>query len=200
MPSSYNEQWSFFLTSARLALRTMIFKLAYYGDPILRKKAEPIREITDEIKLLAADLIETMHHTKNGVGLSAPQVGKSLALFVVQFPDPENKEKWTPGKLEVFINSKVLKVSDEEWFYSEGCLSLPGLYCKVPRPCKITLQYQNLQGDVVTKDFEGYEARMLLHENDHLNGVLFIDRLDPKERKRIEPEIREIKKKYLTGS
>lgn len=174
----------------------MILKLAYYGDPILRKKAAPILEFNDEIKQLAADLIETMHHTKNGVGLASPQVGRSLSLFVVQFPDPENKDKWTPGAIDVFINPKILSVSEEEWFYSEGCLSLPGLYCKISRPKKIKIQFQNLQGDVLVKDYEGYEARMLLHENDHLNGVLFIDRVDPKDRKRIEPEIKAIKKKY----
>lgn len=174
----------------------MILKLAYYGDPILRKKAAPILEFNDEIKQLAADLIETMHHTKNGVGLASPQVGRSLSLFVVQFPDPENKDKWTPGAIDVFINPKILSVSEEEWFYSEGCLSLPGLYCKISRPKKIKIQFQNLQGDVLVKDYEGYEARMLLHENDHLNGVLFIDRVDPKDRKRIDPEIKAIKKKY----
>jgi peptide deformylase len=174
----------------------MILELAYYGDPILRKKAEPILEFNDEVKQLAADLIETMHHTKNGVGLATPQVRRSLAMFVVQFPNPANKEKWTPGANEVVINPKILSFSDEEWFYSEGCLSLPGLYCKIKRPLKIKLQFQNLQGEILVKDFEGYEARMLLHENDHLNGVLFIDRLDPKERKRIEQEVRAIKQKY----
>lgn len=177
----------------------MILKLAYYGDPILRKKAEPILSITDEVKQLAADLIETMQQTKNGIGLAAPQVHRSLSLFVVHFPNPENKDQWTPGAIEVFINPKVLSVSKEEWFHSEGCLSLPGLYCKVPRPLKIKIQYQNLQGELLVKDFEGFEARMLLHENDHLNGVLFIDRIDPKERRRIETELSAIKRKNLSN-
>lgn len=174
----------------------MILKITYYGDPILRKKASPILEITGEVKQLAAHLIETMQQTKNGIGLAAPQVSHSLAMFVVHFPDPANPEKWTPGAIEVFINPKLLSVSEEVCFYSEGCLSLPGLYCKVQRPIKIKIQYQNLQGELLVKEFEGFGARMVLHENDHLNGVLFIDRLDPKERKKIEPDIKAIKKKY----
>ncbi len=175
----------------------MILKLAYYGNPILRKKAAAIPAITDEIRAFAADLLETMHGTKNGIGLAAPQVNHSLAIFVVQFPDETNEEEaYAPGPVEFFINPKILEISDEKWMHSEGCLSLPALYCDVERPLKIKIQYQNLDGEVLVKDFEGYKARMILHENDHLNGVLFIDRLAPKVRKSIENELRTIKKKY----
>ncbi len=175
----------------------MILKLTYYGNPILRKKAAAIPVITDEIRAFAADLVETMHHTKNGIGLAAPQVNRSLAIFVVQFPDEDNEEEvYVPGPIEFFINPKILDVSNETWMHSEGCLSLPALYRDVERPIKIKIQYQNLEGELLVKDFEGYEARMILHENDHLNGVLFIDRLNPKERKSIENELRAIKKKY----
>lgn len=175
----------------------MILELTYYGNPILRKKAAAIPVITDEIRALANDLVETMHHTKNGIGLAAPQVNHSLAIFVVQFPDENNEEEaYAPGEIEFFINPKILEVSDEKWLHSEGCLSIPALYRDVERPLKIKIQYQNLDGEVLIKDFEGYKARMILHENDHLNGVLFIDRLTPKERKSIENELRAIKKKY----
>lgn len=175
----------------------MILELAYYGNPILRKKAAAIPVITDEIKAFAADLVETMHHTKNGIGLAAPQVNRSLAIFVVQFPDEDNEEEtYVPGEIDFFINPKLLEVGDEKWLHSEGCLSLPALYRDVERPLKIKIQYQNLDGEVLIKEFEGYKARMILHENDHLNGVLFIDRLSPKERKGIENELRAIKKKY----
>lgn len=174
----------------------MILELAYYGDPILRKKAAPILEFNDDIKQLACNLIETMQRTNNGIGLAAPQVHQSLAMFVVQFPKKTETDDWIPGAIEVFINPKILEVSNEIDFYSEGCLSLPCLYLDVPRPIKIKIQAQNLQGEVFVREFEGFEARMLLHENDHLNGVLFIDRIDPKERKKIEPELRKIKKKF----
>lgn len=175
----------------------MILKLTYYGNPILRKKAAPIPVINDEIRAFASDLLETMQGTKNGIGLAAPQVNRSIAIFVVQFPNVDNEEEaYVPGQIEFFINPKLLEVSDEKWFHSEGCLSLPALYRDVERPLKIKIQYQNLDGEVLIKDFEGYEARMVLHENDHLNGVLFIDRLAPKVRKSIENELRAIKKMY----
>lgn len=175
----------------------MILELTYYGNPILRKKAAAIPVINDEIKAFAAELLETMQHTKNGIGLAAPQVNHSLAIFVVQFPDENNEEEaYAPGEIEFFINPKLLEVSEEKWLHSEGCLSIPALYRDVERPVKIKIQYQNLEGEVQVKEFEGYKARMILHENDHLNGVLFIDRLSPKERKSIENELRIIKKKY----
>lgn len=175
----------------------MILKLTYYGNPILRKKAAQIDVITDEIRALAENLVETMHSTKNGIGLAAPQVGHSVAIFVVQFPDQNNEEeKYVPGPIEFFINPKLLEVSDETWMHSEGCLSIPGLYRPVERPLKIKIQSMNLNGEIQLREYEGFEARMILHENDHLNGVLFIDRLEPKMRKSIENELRAIKKKY----
>jgi peptide deformylase len=174
----------------------MILKLAYYGDPILRKKAALIPVVNEEIKQLAADMIETMHHLKNGIGLAAPQIHQSVSLFVVQFPDTSVEERYAPGLIEIFINPKLLEVSDEGWYYSEGCLSLPGLYQDVPRPQKITIQFQGLDGELIVRTYEGYEARMVLHENDHLNGVLFIDRIDPKIRKEIEPQLRAIKNTF----
>lgn len=174
----------------------MILKFTYYGDPILRKKTEPVNEITDEIRKLAADMIETIEKTSNAIGLSAPQVNQSVALFVVQFPDKNHTDKWVPGPFEVHLNPKILEISEEGWYYSEGCLSIPGLYCEVPRPVKIKFQSMDLNGKTNIREYAGYEARMLMHENDHLNGVLFIDRISPEERKRIEPELREIRKKF----
>lgn len=174
----------------------MILKLAYYGDPVLRKKAVPIAEITDEIRELVKNMTETMIQSK-GVGLAAPQVGHSVALFITQFPTEMEEDKWVPGPTEVFINPKILEVSDKIWEYSEGCLSIPGLYEDVDRPYKIRLRAQNLAGEVFERELEGYNARVCLHENDHLNGVLFIDRLDPKVKKAIEPKLRKLRSKTL---
>lgn len=174
----------------------MLLKLAYYGNPILRKKAAQIPSITEEIKQLASDMIETMHHLKNGIGIAAPQLHHSLALFVVQFPAENAEGEYVPGKIEVFINPKLLEVSEEKNYHSEGCLSIPGLYREVERPLKIKVQAEGLDGVTFIRDYEGYEARMILHENDHLNGVLFIDRLQPRDRKAIESRLTDIKKKY----
>lgn len=175
----------------------MILKMAYYGDPILRKKAAPVEKITDEIKDLAKNMIETMQERK-GVGLAAPQIHHSLALFVTQFPDQTNPDEWVPGEVLVFINPKILEVNDECSYYSEGCLSIPGLYEDVPRPTKIKITAQDLDGNTFVKELTDYNARICMHENDHINGVLFIDRLTPKQKKEIEPFLRAIKKKYAS--
>lgn len=173
----------------------MILKMAYYGDPILRKKASPVTEITPEIKTLVSDMIETMQERK-GVGLAAPQIHHSISLFVTQFPDQTKEDEWVPGDVLVFINPKILEVNDQLGDYSEGCLSIPGLYEDVTRPTKIKISAQDLDGNTFVKELNDYEARVCLHENDHLNGVLFIDRLSPKKKKEIEPTLRAIKKKY----
>lgn len=172
----------------------MILKLAYYGDPILRKKADLVKIIDESIHQLVNDMSETLGTTKNGVGLAAPQVNVSKAVFIVQFPDPAFTDRWVPGPIEVFINPKILEVSEEGWSYSEGCLSIPNIYENVYRPIKIKIQAQNLAGDIFVKEYAGYPARMVLHENDHLNGVLFIDRIDKKRRNIIEAELKKIKK------
>lgn len=174
----------------------MNLKRAYFGNPILRQKALLVTEINDEIKKLVEDMIDNIHTPPLGSGLAAPQVHKSIRLFIVQFYDQTDPEHWKPGPIEVFINPKILSVSDDLWVYQEGCLSLPGVYGDVPRPKKITIEYTRLDGTIVTKEYSEYDARQILHENDHLNGVLFIDRIHPKERKAIENDLRKIKNKY----
>lgn len=174
----------------------MLLKLAYYGHPILRQKATQVSSMTQEIKQLVSDMIETLLHLKNGIGIAAPQLHHSLAIFVVQFPVKGVDGDPIPGAHEVFINPKILEVSDTKDFHSEGCLSIPGLYKEVERPVKIKVQAEGLDGITFLREYVGFEARMILHENDHLNGILFIDRLKPKERKAIDSRLKAIKKKY----
>lgn len=173
----------------------MKLPLAYYGNPILRKKTAHVKEINDEIRQLVHDMIETMQ-VENGWGLAAPQIHQSLAIFLthVSYETPEGK--WVPGKLRVFINPKILDISKEQWEFSEGCLSIPGLYGKVERPIKLTFEATDLEGNKFSEELSGLEARAFLHENDHINGVLWIDRVKGKARQEIEPKLREIKKKY----
>ncbi len=175
----------------------MKLPLAYYGDPILRKKCEPIEEITDEIRQLVKDMIETLEAQK-GVGLAAPQIKRPVALFMTYAPkrDPEDPEKWIPGKLRVFINPKITSYSDETSTYGQGCLSIPKVYGDVTRPFKIVISATDLDGNSFTEEFSDYEAQAVMHENDHINGVLFIDRLDVAERKKLEPQLRKLKKDY----
>jgi peptide deformylase len=174
----------------------MKLPLAYYGNPILRKKGEPIKEITSEIKKLVNDMIETVSDL-NGLGLAAPQVHKSLLLFIICVPiQGPDEDTWLPGKLHVFINPKIIEYSEERSCYSEGCLSIPGLYEDVERPIKVKVRALGLDGKEFEEEFEGLEAHAVMHENDHINGVLFIDRLDKASKKRIESRLREIKNKY----
>lgn len=173
----------------------MKLPLAYYGDPILRKKAAHIEAIDDDIRNLAQDMIETME-AHDGIGLAAPQVHRSVALFIISVPIQNPDDSWTPGPLKVFINPKILSYSDDLWGYSEGCLSIPTVYEEVLRPFKVTIKATDLEGNEFVEEFEELAAHAVMHENDHVNGVLFIDRLPPKKRKQLDQVLRQIKKKY----
>ena len=173
----------------------MLLKVYYYGHPILRKRCEPITELTDEIRKLASDMIETMDKN-NGIGLAAPQVGYPIRMFVLRNYIFTDDGQWTFSKPIVFINPKLSKPGDELVTDTEGCLSLPGIRLNVTRPDKITVEAIDLEGQTFVEELEGYNARVRMHENDHINGVLFIDRIDVNTRKKIDPVLREIKKKY----
>lgn len=172
----------------------MILPLAYYGESILRKKTEPVKEINDEIRLLVSNMIETMH-AKDGIGLAAPQVFQSLSIFVTCVPVYQDEKILRPGVERVFINPKILSYSEENETLLEACLSLPKLAGYVTRPLKIVVEAMNLEGTTFTQEFIDYEARCILHENDHINGKLFIDRMESQERRMLEPQLRELKKK-----
>lgn len=173
----------------------MILPLAYYGNPILRKKGARVEGIDDKLRQLVNDMVETMMKY-DGVGIAAPQVHQSLLLFVTNAPKEGPNDSWLPGVLRVFLNPKILSVSEETNIWSEGCLSLPKLYLDIERPIRVKVEYTTMDGERRTDDFSGYEARVILHENDHINGVLFIDRLKGKARKEIEPHLRLIKMKH----
>lgn len=179
----------------------MRLPLAYYGDAILRKKAAPIEKIDDEIRILVENMIDTMVATK-GIGLAAPQVHHSLSLFIAYFDsgDSENEEdeiveEIDRDKVRIFINPSIVAYSSDTTIYSEGCLSIPKLYRDVERPFKVTLEATDLNGTIFKEEFHDFDAHIVLHENDHLNGVLFIDRLPPKERKSVESYLRQLKKR-----
>lgn len=173
----------------------MKLPLIYYGHPLLRKKALPVAKITPFIHDLVNDMVETMEAEK-GIGLAAPQINQSLALFITRVPIQISEEEWDQGILRVFINPKILSYSQEYEIQSEACLSIPKLHGNVPRPFQVEVEATDLEGKKFKQRFEGLEARCILHENDHLNGVLYIDRVQGKERKELEPFLRQLKKKY----
>jgi len=173
----------------------MILPLVYYGNPKLRSKCLEVKQITEEIKQLCFDMIETMD-ANNGVGLAAIQVGKFLRILVIrEVLEDENSEAYL-GEAEVYINPRLSNPSEKTEKLPEGCLSLPGLHEEIERPFSIHVEALDINGNKISTKIKGYKAREIMHENDHLNGVLFIDRLPAKKRKEIEPFLKEIKAKY----
>lgn len=173
----------------------MELKLTYYGNPILRRKCDAVQKITKEIKELALAMIEKMK-VANGIGLAAPQVNHPLRLFVTCVPIQQDDESWEPGTPRIFINPRIVSTSDEIISQSEGCLSIPDVYGEVERPFEVTVEATDLEGNTFCETFSDLEARCILHENDHINGKLFVDRMDKRDRKKLDPLLREVKKKY----
>jgi len=173
----------------------MLLSILYYGNPLLRKKTEPVGEITPQVLELIKNMEETMD-SKMGLGISAPQVGSSLAIFLTRHPiEVEGKFERAPTR--VFINPKLYNPSETTWIHEEGCLSLPKVYGEVERPVEITVTALDEHGKEFTEHFSGWPARVIMHENDHLNGVLFIDRMSAKHRREIEQKLMQIKKGRL---
>ena len=162
-----------------------------YDNPVLRRRALPIAEITPQIIQLAHDMIETMS-ASNGVGLAAVQVGHLVRMFVLRDELEDSDEDDAFAAPEVFINPHLSKPSEEKEESLEGCLSLPHLQLEIMRPQSISIRYQNLKGEWIEERLENLRARIAMHENDHLNGTLIIDRIDRKKRSQIEPRLRKI--------
>ncbi|MCD6181069.1 MAG: peptide deformylase [Candidatus Cloacimonetes bacterium] len=158
------------------------------GDKVLRKVAEPIKTIDDELLDFLQDLAFTMYET-DGVGLAAPQVGRSIRAFVV---DPFWYREGHEKNPIFFINPKFHRFEGEEGG-DEGCLSVPGIFEKVLRAEELTVEATNEKGVTFTMEAEGFLARVIQHENDHLDGILFIDKI-PKLRRMIHAKrLRELK-------
>jgi peptide deformylase len=165
-----------------------ILSIRRYPDPVLRAKATPVKIINDDIRRLAADMIETMQDA-NGVGLAAPQVGVGLRMVIVDV-DPENHEP------RVLINPVVAKRSREKDTADEGCLSFPGLRSKVKRAHCVVCEAQNLDGDITEYQVEGLPARAIQHEIDHLDGMLFVDKVGPSDRISLKEDLEELEEAY----
>jgi peptide deformylase len=144
-------------------------------DRMLRQKAKPVKDINNELRETAARMLELMHKDK-GVGLAGPQVGLSRRIFVTHAEGDEPR---------VFINPSLIWTSQEQVKYEEGCLSVPGLWAEVVRPEKIKVQAWNENGRAFTLEASGVLARVIQHEYDHLEGRLFIDRLDEVKREKL---------------
>jgi peptide deformylase len=170
--------------------------IRYYGHKDLRVKAAPVEKLTPEVISLCQAMVDKMVSMSNCIGFAGPQLGILLRIFVIreEIISPDNTYVFKDP--EVIINPVLSSPSQSQETSAEGCMSLPGLHVKVTRPESIHVRYQNLKGEFVEEHLSDFRARMFMHENDHLNGVLIIDRIDEKERKRIEPLLRAMKEKY----
>ncbi len=162
----------------------MILPIRTYGDSVLRRKAKPVEVFDDDLRRLADNMAETMYHAP-GVGLAAPQVGVGLRLIVVDVSHDEVRDT-----LYKIANPEVLEVSEESERCEEGCLSVPGFSEAVVRPHWARIRGQDMNGQPFTLEAEGLLARCILHEIDHLNGILFVDRLAPFRRKLLRQRLK----------
>lgn len=163
----------------------MILPIVAYGNPVLNKKAADISADYPELNGLIQDMFDTMNASK-GVGLAAPQIGQSIRLFIVDaspFADEEDEEQdektraYLQSFKRIFINPEITEMSKKEWVFEEGCLSIPTIREDVSRPEKIKMRYLDEHFKPHEEEFDGIPARIIQHEYDHIEGVLFTDHL-----------------------
>ena len=166
------------------------------GAPVLREKAVPVTAIDDRIRNLAAEMYEAMR-VFNGIGLAAPQYGESLRMVV--FDVPQDSNTGTPGEMLLLpqmpltvVNPEIVAYSEETSEYDEGCLSVPDIYAPVIRPVRVVFRAQKLDGEFVEVECGGLLGRCLQHETDHLDGILFTDRLAPAAAGKIEGQLKRL--------
>lgn len=176
----------------------MILPIIGYGDPVLRKKGEDIPNNYPGLKQLVADMYETMYNAF-GVGLAAPQVGRAMRLFIVDtapFSEDEDYSKKEQEQLKnfrkTFINPVMLKEEGEEWGFNEGCLSIPEVREDVYRHEKITIEYYDEDFNKHTDVYDGLIARVIQHEYDHIEGILFTDRISSLKKRLIQKKLQNI--------
>lgn len=165
-------------------------ELVFYPDDRLRQICERVDIFDERLQELALGMIKMMHK-RRGIGLAAPQVGVLLRLIVVC-------PTCVVGEEYVLVNPEVAPFTRME-VREEGCLSLPGVFACVERPARIFCRAQNIYGERIEFEADGLLARVIQHEVDHLNGVLFVDRLTPEELKKVEPKLRELEKRKDAG-
>ncbi|WP_405225979.1 peptide deformylase [Dokdonia sp. Asnod1-B02] len=178
----------------------MIIPIVAYGDPVLKKKA---KDITPEYPKFS-ELIENMYYTMyeaHGVGLAAPQIGLPIRVFLVDTTPFAEDESYTPEEQEqlanfkkTFVNAEILEEEGEEWAFSEGCLSIPGINEDVFRKPKVTIRYQDENFKEYTETYDGLIARVIQHEYDHIEGVLFTDKLSSLKKRLIKGKLVNISK------
>lgn len=169
----------------------MIYSIVAYGHPVLKKRGVDIEKGTIDVSQLAQDMFETMHNAQ-GIGLAAPQIGKSIRMFIADASPLEDEEigNWK----QVFINPEIIEETGDEWAFEEGCLSIPNIREDVNRPETINIHYFDENWQEHTEVFGGMQARIIQHEYDHIEGVLFTDHLSTFKKRLLKSKLTNISK------
>ena len=177
----------------------MILPIIAYGNPVLRKVADDLPEDYPNLKELVANMFETMYNAR-GVGLAGPQVGLSLRIFMVdtlqilQDAPDDSEFAGETGIKKAFINAEIIEESGEEWMYDEGCLSIPNITEGVVREETVRIQYYDEDFNFYDETYSGFTARVIQHEYDHIEGVLFTDYLSPLKQRMMKRKLEKISK------
>lgn len=183
----------------------MILPIVAYGDPVLKKEAEDLAKEYPDLQKLISDMYETMYNA-SGVGLAAPQVGKSIRMFIVdgspfaeededeEEPEPDPRAVGMENFKKVFINPIIEEELGDEWGFHEGCLSIPKIREEVFRKEKVVISYYDEHWNFHEETFDGYAARIIQHEYDHIDGILFTDHLSPLKRRLLQKRLQNISK------
>ncbi len=171
----------------------MILPVVVYGHPVLRKMSDEIDENYEGLEKLIENMWETMYES-DGIGLAAPQIGKNIRLIVIDADPLSDEYPELEGFKRVLINPIIIDHGKDQCLESEGCLSLPGIREEVKRPKKITVEYENENFELLTEELEGFAARVVQHEYDHVEGKLFIDHLSPLKKRLIKGKLNDISK------
>lgn len=177
----------------------MILEVRFFGDPVLRETGDVVEAFDDDLRALAGDMVETMK-AEQGVGLAAQQVGLARMVCVVEVPaeydTSEEGERENPD-IEmplVLVNPRIKGTTEDEWTMDEGCLSFPGITAPITRPYSISFTYQDVDGETHEREAQGFVARVIQHEVDHLNGVLFVDHMTTVKRVALSGRLKRMRK------
>lgn len=179
----------------------MILPIYAFGQPVLKQVAKEIDKDFPDLHDLIDNMYETMENA-SGVGLAAPQIGKSIRLFVVDsnfMLNDQDIEDGEEGIRETFINAEMLDEFGEPWDFEEGCLSIPKIREKVSREDTIKIRYYNRDFELIERQFTGITARVIQHEYDHIEGILFTDKINPLKKQLIKNKLQKIKSGKITG-
>ena len=176
----------------------MILPIVAYGDPVLKKKAKPIDKDYPKLEELISNMWDTMYNAY-GVGLAAPQVGVPIRLFVIDaapFAEDDDltaeEKEYLKGFKRVFINAKVIEETGDEWAFSEGCLSIPDVREDIFRKPEVTIEYQDQNFETKKETFTGLAARVVQHEYDHTEGILFTEKISSLKKRLINGRLKKI--------